>query len=176
MKRVGQILRENLVSQIKEGVEKKKNVFVLSYTRMANNDLISLRKSLRDVGAKVIVSRNSIARLALKDLKKDQLAEKISGQTAFVWSDADSLEITKVIVKFIKKFEQLAVQGGLLDGSFVNQNDLKKLSELPSRQVLLAQLLGTIQSPVSRLMGALNGKSRELLSILKQLSEKKGGN
>ena len=70
----------------------------------------------------------------------------------------------------------VCIAGGLLEGKELNKNDVKKLSDLPSREVLLSMLLSTIQSPLTRLAGALNAKTRDLISVLKQLSEKKGGN
>jgi large subunit ribosomal protein L10 len=80
------------------------------------------------------------------------------------------------LVDFVKGFEGVIVQGGLLQGRILEQEDVKRLSELPTREILLAKLLSVIQSPLNRLAMALNAKTRELLSILKQLSEKKGGN
>ncbi len=86
-----------------------------------------------------------------------------------------SAEISKVLCKFSKECEFVKLSAGLLEGRILNLDDIKKLSELPSKQVLLALLFGTIQAPLTRLAGALNAKTQELLSILKQLSEKKGG-
>ena len=79
-------------------------------------------------------------------------------------------------MKFAKGNEGVNVEGGLLDGVFLSQTEVKRLADLPSREDLLAQLLQTILSPMTRLAGVMNAKSRDLLSILKQLSEKKGGN
>ena len=95
---------------------------------------------------------------------------------AFVWSQADAVEVAKALVKFAKECENIKIRGGLLDGKILEKDQIIQLSELPSRQVLLTMLLSTIQSPLTRLAGALSGKTQELLSILKQLSEKKGGN
>jgi large subunit ribosomal protein L10 len=175
MKRVGQVYRDTLVNRIKDSVDKKNNTFLLSYTKLSGPQLNDLRKTLKKVGADVCVSKNAIAQIALKNLKHDRLADRVNGQTAFVWSDADSVEISKILIKFAKDIENIKLQGGLLEGKILEKDDVKKLSELPSKQVLLAMLLGTLQSPLTRLAGALNAKNRELLSILKQLSEKKGG-
>ena len=81
-----------------------------------------------------------------------------------------------MIMEFSKDLDNVNVQGGVLDGRTLNEGDVKRLSDLPPREVLLSTLLGTIQAPLTRLAGALNAKSRDLLSILKQYSEKKGGN
>ncbi len=176
MKRVGQVYRENLVSQIKDSIEKNKNVFVLSYTKMSGGKLNNIRKELQKNGADMYVSRNNISRIALKELKHEPLAETITGQTAFIWTNNDSVEVSKILVKFAKDFEQIAIKGGIVEKAILQAGDIKKLSELPSKQVLQSQLLGTLQAPVSRLLGAFNAKSRDLLSILKQYGEKKGGN
>ena len=122
------------------------------------------------------VSKNSLASLALKDLEREKLAESIDGQTAFIWSDSDSVEISKILVEFAKDIDTVSVSGGLLEGKILDKDDVKRLSDLPSREILLSMLLSAIQSPLTRFAQALNAKTRDLLSVLKQLSEKKGGN
>ena len=175
MKRVGQVYREGLMNLLKDGVEKSDNVFVLSYTKLSGNKMSELRKSLRKAGASMQVSKNAIAQKTLESLKQEELSKKIQGQTAFVWSKSDSAEISKILVKFVKDCDVVSLRGGLLGNKLLQDTDIKKLSDLPPRAVLLSQLLGTIQAPISRLLGAFNAKSGELLSILKQYSEKKGG-
>jgi len=176
MKRVGQIYRENIVNRIKEGVDGHKGVFLINYSELGGLESSDLRKSLNQAGADVYVSKNRIARLALKDLKQQSIAEKVDGQIAFVWSNEDAVVIAKILVKYAKDLKNLTVAGGILEGEILEESDVKKLSELPPRNALLGQLLGTIQAPITQLLGAFNAKSRELLSIMKQLSEKKGGN
>ncbi|MFC1510706.1 50S ribosomal protein L10 [Candidatus Omnitrophota bacterium] len=176
MKKVGTLFRESLANRIKEGVNNNSNVFLLSYSALSGLKNSDLRKNLKKIGAEVYVTKNSIARLALKECEKEDLAQRVDRQTAFVFGNADSVELSKVLVDFEKQCDTFAVQGGLLEGKILDQADVKKLSELPSREVLLSMLLATIQSPLTSLAGALNAKTRELLSILKQLSEKNGGN
>ena len=175
MTKVGQLYRQKLVNRIKDSLDKNSNVFVLNYSRLSGPQANDLRKNLKKLGADVFVTKNALARIALKDLKHDALAEKITGQTAFIWSSADSVEVSKLLVKFTKTSEFLKLQGGILDGQVIQQADIQTLSDLPSREVLLSMLLATIQSPLTRLASALNAKTQELLSILKQISEKKGG-
>lgn len=175
MKRIGQIFREKMADRLKEGISQNGCLFLVSYAQVPAGRLSDFRKKLKEAGAQVYVSRNSIAQIALKDLKQDNLAERITGQMAFVWSQADAVEISKALTKFIEGCENIKIQGGLLEGRVLTQEDILRLSQLPSREVLLSMLLSTIQSPLSRLAGALNAKTRELLSVLKQLSEKKGG-
>ena len=118
------------------------------------------------------VSKNTIARLSLKESSYDQLAQHVQGQMALILSNSDAAEVSKILIKFAKSYEGFAVEGGCLSGVFLNPQDIKRLSDLPSREVLLAQLLGTMQAPLTRFAGALNGKTRELISLLKQLSDR----
>lgn len=176
MKRVGQIYREQINSRIVEGIEQNESVFVMSFSGLDGSKLNGLRQELQKAGANMFVSKNTIASIVLKELKHESLAERVSSQTAFVWSNADSAAVSKVLMEFSKELDDVDIQGGVLDGQTLDQADVKRLSDLPPREVLLSTLLGTIQAPLTRFAGALNAKSRDLLSILKQYSEKKGGN
>ncbi|MFA5259644.1 MAG: 50S ribosomal protein L10 [Candidatus Omnitrophota bacterium] len=176
MGKVGRIYREKLVGSIKEGLENNDNVFILSYSAVSASQMNDLRKDLKRVGAAMCVSKNRIAQIALKGCQQDALAGRVKDQTAFVWSNADCAVVSKTLMKFLEKCGTASVQGGLLDGAVLDKSDVKRLADLPSRDVLLSQLLSVIVSPLTQLASVLNGKTRELLSILKQLSEKKGGN
>jgi len=175
MERVGQVIRKTLVTNIREGLESNKAVFLLNYSAISSLKMSNLRKELKGLGASVQVTKNRLAKIALKELDREELSKGIGGQIAFVWSDEDSAAISRALKNFSKECEGLVVRGGILDGNLLSANDIQRLADLPSRDVLLSQLLATIQSPVSRLLGAFNAKSRDLLSILKQLSEKKEG-
>lgn len=172
MKKVGQLIRESIAEKIRNNVTDHGTTFLISYTKMSAPKMNDFRKALNAVGAKVYVSKNRIAQKALQTLKFDSMSEKIKNQIAFIWSNKDSAEVAKVLIKLTKDVDGLNVQGGVLDGKAVEQADVKRLSDLPSREVLLTMLAQTIQSPLMRLAGALSGKTRDLISILKQLSEK----
>ena len=176
MGKVGKIFREGLLRNIKDEVSKNHGTFVLSYSSLTAAQTDSLRKNLKDLGVKVYVSKNRIAKLALNDLQYGRLAEGIEAQTAFAWTNDDAVSVSKALIKFSKDYEGFQIKGGVLDGVMLVQDDVKRLADLPAKEVLQAQLLSTIIAPLTRLAGALNAKSRDLLSILKQLSEKKGGN
>ena len=175
---VGKLYREKLVKNIKTELSQNTSTFVLSYTNVSASKFGAFRKNLKKVGAKVHVSKNKIARIALKDAKFTDLADKTEGQTAFVWSNDSCVEISKTLVKFTEECKGVVVFGGLVEGRLLETKDVKRLSELPSREELLAKLLSLLQAPISRLLGALTAKPRDLLSILNQLKEKKekGGN
>lgn len=175
MKKVGQLIRENIAEKIRHNVAEHSTTFLVSYSKMSSPKMNNFRKALSATGAKVYVAKNRIAKKTLTAMKFDDMSSKITQQIAFVWSDSDSVEVAKVLVKLVKDLEGLSIQGGVLDGKAVQQADVKRLSDLPSREVLLTMLAQTIQSPLVRLAVALNAKTRDLIYILKQLSEKAGG-
>lgn len=175
MKKVGQLIREGIAEKIRHNVKEYPTTFLVSYDKVSSPKMNDVRKALRAAGAKVYVSKSRIAKKALQELKFDDISAKLINQIAFIWSDKDSAEVAKVLVKLAKDIEGLSVQGGVLDGKSVQKSDVTRLSDLPSREVLLTMLAQTIQAPLVRLAGALSGNTRDLLSILKQLSEKSGG-
>lgn len=93
---------------------------------------------------------------------------------ALVLSDTDASEVSKVLVKFAKDCQGFVVKGGLLAGELLTEDQFKTLSDLPSREVLLAKFMGTISAPITRFASALNAKTRDFASILKQKSEQGG--
>jgi len=172
--KVGTLYRQRMASSVQEGVSKKSSTFVVSYRGISSAKMNILRKDLKRKKAQVLVSKTSVARIALKQAKFEDLAARIEGQMALILSNADASEVSKVLVKFARDYEGFIVRGGVLDGAFLTEEQVKTLSDLPSREVLLAKLLGTMNAPLTRFAGALNAKTREMISILKQKSEKGG--
>jgi len=84
MKRVGVVYREAFVKNIRDHISENKSVFLLGYTKVSSPQISELRKDLKKAGAEVFVSKNALARIALKELHQEPLAEHVSGQTAFV--------------------------------------------------------------------------------------------
>jgi large subunit ribosomal protein L10 len=163
-----------MANSVKEGVAKKSSTFVVSYRGISSAQMNTLRKNLKRKKADVLVSKTSVARIALKEAKCEDLAGSIEGQMALILSNSDASEVSKVLVNFAKSYEGFVVRGGVLDGAFLSEDQVKTLSDLPSREVLLASLLGIMSAPLTRFAGALNGKTRDMISILKQKSEKGG--
>jgi len=172
--KVGTIYRQKMANSVKEGVAKKSSTFVVSYRGISSAKMNTLRKDLKRKKAEVLVSKTSVARIALKEAKQVGLADTVKGQMALILSNSDASEVSKVLINFSKSYEGFVVCGGVLDGAFLTEEEVKTLSDLPSREVLLAKLMGTMNAPLTRFAGALNGKTRDLISILKQKSEKGG--
>jgi large subunit ribosomal protein L10 len=171
MIKVGTLYRQKVTQLIKEGVTAKSSTFVVSYRGVSSAQMNTLRKNLHRKNAEVLVSKSSVARIALKEAKYENLAATIEGQMALILSSSDATEVSKVLVNFAKDCQGFVVRGGVLDGALLTESEIKTLSDLPSREALLAKLLGTMSAPLTRFASSLNGKTRDLISILKQKSE-----
>ncbi len=174
MIKVGQLYKTKMATSVKEGVTQKASTFVVTYRGISSAKMDSLRKDLKRKKADVFVSKTSVACIALKEAKFENLANRIQGQMALISSDADASEVSKILVKFAKDCEGFVVEGGVLDGAVLSQAEVKTFSDLPSREVLLAKLLGTLSAPITRFASGLNAKTRDFASILKQKSEQGG--
>ncbi len=176
MMKVGKVYRESVTKTLRDGIEKQSTAFVLNFRNVSSGDICTLRKALQQKKAKVYMSRNSIARVALKGTSLGAITDTLDGQTLFIWTNSDAVDVAKVLIKFVEKNENIIIRGGVVSSQLLQKADIKRLSDLPAKEVLLAQLLGTLQAPITRMARTLNGKTVELLSILKQISEKTGGN
>ena len=148
MMKVGTLYRQRMADSVKTGVSKKSSTFVVSYRGISSAKMNILRKDLKRKKAEVLVSKTSVARKALQAAKQESLASSIEGQMALILSNADASEVSKVLVNFAKSYEGFVVRGGVLDGAFLSEDEVKTLSDLPSREVLLAKLMGTMSAPL----------------------------
>lgn len=173
MTKLGQLYREGLNSQLTKGLEKRNNIFVLWFSGLSSPAMSDLRKELKRQGARMLVVRNSIARRTLKSLTMEGMESMVEGPVGFIYSDSDASDISKTLVKFVKDHDVSQLKGGLLQGGILSIEDIKRLSCLPGRQVLLSMLLGALQSPISSLSYVLGYNLRALLFTLKQIADKK---
>ena len=148
-------------------------LFVTQFSKLPVKEVESLRRELKPLESRYLVAKNTLSRLALKQLKLDQLSEWVDGQTGFVVGKKEPIALSKILVKFMKDHETLKLRGGILEGELMTEAEIRSLAALPSREVLLGKAVFMIQSPVSRLGAVLSGTLRKLLIALDQLSKKK---
>lgn len=127
------------------------------------------KKSLRENGANYNVVKN---RLLNRALPLD-LSALLKGQTAMIYGQGDVVEIAKLIKKFTAKNRKPVVKGGFVEGKTVTAEDVVALAKLPSKDILRAQLLGTLQAPCSQLVGVFNQKVASLVYVLNAVINKK---
>lgn len=174
MKKISLIFKESSEKIIKENFKQTSTLFVVKYSGLSSPDLSNLRQSLRDANATMLVVKNTVARRALKNVGMDEAVIKtIEGPCGIVFPKSEPVETTKVLYKFAKDHEKLQLEGGFLDDRTLAKKDIETLAKLPSKEMLRAQVVCTLNSPLSRLAMVLNGNLRKLVVCLDQIRQKK---
>jgi large subunit ribosomal protein L10 len=147
-------------------------VFVLANSGLKVNEVNELRSKVRGASASYKVVKNSIVRLAIGGTPMEGLAPYLKGPNALAYTGGDAVGLAKVLRDFVKAHPALAFERAYLEGQVVDAEQAKAVAELPSRDELVSRLLYMLQSPIRRLVVALNAPAQQLAQALKQIAEK----
>jgi large subunit ribosomal protein L10 len=147
--------------------------YFVDYRGLTFSEATELRARLAKVDASLKVVKNTLAKIAAADAGVEGLDELLQGPTAIAYCHGDPVRVAKTIQDFIKEKKKAAIRGGKLQRSMLTAPEVEKLAGLPSREQLIAQLVGTIAAPLTGLVGVLNGPIRGLVVVLGQLHEQK---
>jgi large subunit ribosomal protein L10 len=144
-------------------------MILADYTGMDMPTTTALKSSLREQGASFnVVKKTMISRAMTEDV-----SHLLQGQTAMIYGEGDVVEVAKVIKKFTAQNKKPVITGGFVEGKPVSAENVVELAKLPSKDVLRAMLLGTLQAPCSQLVGVLDQKVASLVYVLSAVKEKK---
>lgn len=144
------------VSKLAEQMKDAKLILLTDYRGINVTDDTTLRKDLRNAGAKYTIIKNNITKRALAECGIEGLEEKLEGPTAVVMSSEDYLEPSKVIYKFSKDNDYYTIKGGVIDGKVMSADEIITLAKLPSRETLLSMLAGALLGNISKVAVALD--------------------
>lgn len=165
------------VKNLREKVSKAKSIIFADFKGLNSNSTNELRQQMRDKNAEVSVSKNTLLKIALKEEKApvDKLEEHLKGNTVAIFSYNDAISPLKPLVEFSKKFELPKIKAAIIDGVFASAEQVDTISKLPSREQLIAQVIGTMKSPLSGFVNVLSGSKRKFVYAIKAIAESKGG-
>jgi len=166
--------KANIVSDLAARLNRSPFVLVTDYQRMKVDQFGDLRNRLAPAGAEVRVVKNSFLKRAMTDSGLPDVADKLSGQTAIVMGDKDVAPVAKILKTFAAEFKVAALKIGVIDKSILSAQEIEMLADLPSREVLLAQLLGLLMSPATKLVRLLNEPAASLARLLNTKAQKEG--
>ena len=142
---------------IAERLSTTDTVIATAFHGLSVREVDDLRGSLREAGGQFQVVKNTLARRACDEAGAEALIEYLEGQTALVWAAGDAAAVAKALNGFAKATEnRLSMKGGILDGAPISADELKQLASLPSRDELLARLVGGVARPLQGTANALN--------------------
>jgi large subunit ribosomal protein L10 len=143
-------------------------VFLAEYRGLTVSQLSDLRKQLKAVSAEYKVVKNRLARLAITSSGAAGLSGALKGPTGMVLAKGDPVSVAKTLQNFARTNQALVLKVGVVDGQMLEPAGLKALADLPSREALRAQIVGTISGPLTQLVSLLQAPHRELAYILSQ--------
>ena len=149
-------LKQPIVNEISEAINGAASVVVVDYRGLTVAQDTELRKQLRAAGITYKVYKNTLVSRAVEGTEFESLREVLEGPSAFAISTEDATAPARVIAEFAKKAPKLEIKAGVVEGTFYDANGMKEISSIPSRDVLLGRLFGSMQSPIANLARVLN--------------------
>ncbi len=162
------------VEDFAQRVQVSKSAVVTGYSGLTVEEVTDLRAKLFHAKVEYHVMKNNLARIALNKCNITVLDELLTGPTAIALAMQDAVAPARVLTKFAKDHEKLMVKGGWMDGRKITLQDIKAMSNLPGREVLLAKALGSMKSPISGIVQVLAGPARKLVYALNAVAQAKG--
>ena len=147
--------KKAIVGELKERFQNAQAGVLADYRGLTVAQDTELRVKLREAGVNYSVVKNNLARFAANELGMEALDEVLQGPTAIATSDTDVIAPAKVLVDFAKENEALEIKGGFVDGKVVTLDEIKVYASIPSKEILISKMLGSLQSPISKLARTL---------------------
>lgn len=159
--------------EVVQELDKAGALFLANYSGMTVEELTALRRELRAVEADFRVVKNTVAKKAVQGRKEAVASALFKGQTGVIFARGDVAKVAKTVSDAGKKYEKFQVLGGCMEGSLLEPKSVETLASLPSKEVLLAKIIGSMVAPHRGLLGVLNGVSRNMVQVINAIKEQK---
>ena len=156
-------LKAPIVQEISDSIKDAQSVVIVDYRGLTVAEDTQLRKQLREAGVTYKVYKNTFMNFAFKGTEFESLSGVLEGPNAIAISTSDATAPARVLAEFAKKAPALEIKAGVVEGNFYDAEGMKAISAIPSREVLLSKLLGSMQSPITN-----------FARVIKQIAEKDG--
>ena len=161
------------VAELKDLLSSSKGAVLVDYCGLTVAEDTELRSKMREAGVKYMVANYTFIRIAAKEAGIEGLDAYLEHNTAVAFSAEDPVAPAKILNDFSKDHKALEIKAGILDGKVIALDEVKALAELPSREELLAKLVGSMQAPISGLVNVLQGTIRNFVYTLEAVRQKK---
>lgn len=161
------------VASIKALFEKNNSFFVTDYHGLNVSDLTALRRNLRKKNVTFLVAKNTLIKVAASQAGVKGLDEHLIGPTAVAFAKDDAPAAAKILHDSFKSIEKPRMKVFVVDNNVFQGNEVKKLADLPSRDVLLSMIASAVEAPMVGVVSAINALFQELLGTVEALAEKK---
>jgi large subunit ribosomal protein L10 len=165
--------KTELVAEIKERFNCSEAVIMIDYRGLTVKEMQELRSKIRASGAEAKIYKNTLTEIAIRELGLVSMDEFLAGPTAFVFASGDPVGPAKVLQAFAKEHKALEIKGGFVQNQLVDAAGMKAIASLPSREELIAKLMGMMTSPVRGFMAMANAPAGAFVRVVKAVADQK---
>lgn len=167
------VQNKEMLQEITTSFQQSAGVYIIDYRGLTVREAQDLRRKLREAGATMKVYKNNLVKLALDENKLPNMDSLLVGTCAYVFYESDPVGAAKAIKTTSKALEKLEVKGGIADGAEISAAEIIAIADLPSREELLAKVVGSLSQPLRGVVGVLSGPQRNLVTVLSSLADQK---
>ena len=167
--------KANTIQNLQEKIQKAKSITFVDYLGLSVNNISDFRSKIREIDGETVVTKNTLLKIALKEEKypEKDFKEKLDGPTAAIFSYSDPFSPIKTIFEFSKRLELPKVKFSFIEKAYTSAEDVKTISELPSKEELLTKIVGSLNSPLSGFINVLGGTQRNFVSVISRIADTK---
>jgi large subunit ribosomal protein L10 len=166
--------KEEIISQVKELIDNSTAVYLTDFSGITVSDINNIRNEFRKEGVKYKVIKNTLFKRALDESGKyGQLTDHLVGMTGYAFAYDNPVAPAKIIKKYFDNSQKLGLKACYIETQYYDGSKLNELATLPSKGEIIAGILGSLQSPASGIVGAINAVFRDLVSVVDEISKKK---
>ncbi|MCR1898678.1 50S ribosomal protein L10 [Irregularibacter muris] len=166
-------IKKQLVGEITDKFQTAQSAVLVDYRGLDVEEITELRAKFRAEGVDYKVYKNTLMRLAVKEVGYEGLLDYLVGPTAVAFGMEDPVSAAKIIADFAKEHKDLEIKAGMVDGDVIDLAGIKELAALPPREVLIAKVLGGFNAPIAGFANVLQGTVRNLVYALNGVKEQK---
>ncbi|NLY81688.1 MAG: 50S ribosomal protein L10 [Clostridiales bacterium] len=144
--------KQKVIDEIKEKLDGAKAVVVVDYKGITVSEAVAMRKKLREENVDYTVYKNTLVKRAIEGTEFVGLADVLGGPSAIAISKDEATSPARILSSAMKEYKKMEFKGGVIEGQFMDKNAIIELADIPSREVLIAKFMGSIQSPLSKLV------------------------
>ena len=161
------------VQAIAERIGSAQSMILADFTGLTVEQMTVFRRNCRAQSVECRVVKNRLARIAAENSGMEVMKDHFNGPTAILFGAESQVDPAKIIADFAKENEAMEIKGGFLDGEFLDKTQVMALAKTPSRDELLAKMMGSINSPATGLVGTINGVAAALARVIDAAAKEK---
>ena len=165
--------KQDKVSLIREKIDKAQVAIVTEYKGYSVEEITNLRRALQKEGGDYMVTKNTLAKLAIKDTPYEVLTETLKGPIAIAFGFEDQVAPAKALSKFIKDTKKGEIIAAAMDGKLMSADEAKALATIPSKEEIYAKMLGCVNSPATGIVGSINAVMASLTRAVAAVRDQK---